>query len=163
MGGIMAISTLKGLLEYMRPAQFYLQASFGLDASTAADVVQDVLLRLFRTGPERLDHPKRYLFRACRWRALQVLRGRRRRDNAYAVVEKRRRLAELQNREVLIALEDEDKPKFFGQATPKQQEVLNLMLEGKSMTEVSATLQIPDSTVRMRIHLLRKNLKPAAG
>ena len=75
MGGIMAISTLEGLLEYLRPAQFYLQSSFGLDANTASDVVQDVLLRLFRTGPERLDHPKRYLFRACRWRALQILRS----------------------------------------------------------------------------------------
>jgi RNA polymerase sigma factor (sigma-70 family) len=159
----MAISTLEGLLEYLRPAQFYLQSSFGLDANTASDVVQDVLLRLFRTGPERLDHPKRYLFRACRWRALQILRSRRRRDSAYAVVEKRLEAAEKKNREVLIALEDEDKHKFFGQATPKQREVLDLMLEGKTTTEVSAILEIPDSTVRMRIHLLRKHLKPAAG
>ena len=156
----MAISTLEGLLEYSRPAQFYLQSSFGLDGSTAADVVQDVLLRLLRTGPERLDHPRQYFFRACRWRALQILRSRRRRDNAYAVIERRREEAEKENREVLIALEDEDKPKFFGQATPKQQEVLNLMLEGKSTAEVSAILEIPDSTVRMRLHLVRKKLNP---
>jgi len=156
----MAISTLEGLLEHSRPAQFHLQSSFGLDASSAADVVQDVLLRLLQTGPERLDHPRQYFFRACRWRALQVLRSRRRRDNAYAVVEKRREEAERKNREPLIALEDEDKPKFFGQATPKQQEVLHLMLEGKSLTKISAILEIPDSTVRMRLHLVRKTLDP---
>jgi RNA polymerase sigma factor (sigma-70 family) len=158
----MGISTLDGLLKYVRPAQFFLQGQFGLDSETAADVVQDVLLRLFQTGPDRLDYPKRYFFRACRWRALQVHRSRRRRDNAYAQVEKRRKEAENKDREILIALEDEDKPKFFGQATPKQQEVLNLMLEGKSMTEVSAILEIPESTVRMRIHLVRQRLGGAA-
>jgi RNA polymerase sigma factor (sigma-70 family) len=158
----MAISTLDGLLELLRPAQFFLQGHFGLDSETAADVVQDVLLRLFRTGPDRLDHPKRYFFRACRWRALQVHRSRRRRDKAYAAVEQRRREAENRHREILIALEDEDKPKFFGQATPKQQEVLNLMLEGHNLSEVSAILEIPDSTVRMRLHLVRKRLEDVA-
>jgi RNA polymerase sigma factor (sigma-70 family) len=158
----MAISTLDGILEHVRPAQFFLQGQYGLDAETAADVVQDVLLRLFQTGPARLDYPKQYFFRACRWRALQVHRSRRRRDNAYAVIEKRRKETENRNREVLIALEEEDKPKFFGQATPKQQEVLNHMLEGKSMTEVSAILELPESTVRMRVHLLRNRLGGAA-
>ena len=156
----MATSTLDGLLGFVRPAQFFLQGHYGLDSETAADVVQDVLLRLFQTGPDRLDHPKRYFFRACRWRALQVLRSRRRRDKAYAIVEQRRLEAENKDREVLIALEDEDKPKFFSQATPKQQEVLDLMLEGKSMIEVSAILEIPDSTVRMRLQLVRKKLNP---
>ena len=156
----MAIGTLEGLLEHSRPAQFYLQSSFGLDTSAAADVVQDVLLRLLRTGPERLDHPRQYFFRACRWRALQVLRSRRRRDAAYAVIEKRRKEAERKDYVPLLALEDEDKPKFFRQATPKQQQVLDLMLEGKTTTEVSAILEIPDSTVRMRLQLVRKKLNP---
>jgi RNA polymerase sigma-70 factor (ECF subfamily) len=156
----MATSTLDGLLEYIRPAQLYLQTHFSLDHSTALDVVQDVLLRLFRSGPEHIRHPRRYLFNACRYRALQILRSRRRRDNAYAVVEKRREDAEKKDNVVLVALEDEDKPKFFSQATPKQQEVLDLMLEGKSLTEVSAILEIPDSTIRMRLHLVRKKLNP---
>jgi len=159
----MAIGTLDGLLEFVRPAQFFLQGHYGLDSETAADVVQDVLLRLFQIGPDRLDHPKRYFFRACRWRALQVHRSRRRRDNAYAVIEKRRKESENKDREILIALEDEDKPKFFGQVTPKQQEVLKLMLEGHSLSEVSAILEVPDSTVRMRLHLVRKKLEPMAG
>jgi len=157
----MASSTLDGLLEYIRPAERYLQAKFGMDGSTAADIVQDVLLRLFRTGPEHLDRPRRYFFNALRWRALQVLGSRKRRDKADAVVEKRRKDAENKDREVLIALEDEDKPKFFGQATPKQQEVFELLVEGHSQAEVSAILEIPESTVRMRIHLARKKLNEA--
>jgi RNA polymerase sigma factor (sigma-70 family) len=159
----MAISMVDGLLEQIRPGQGYLQLHFGLDASTALDVVQDVLLRLIRNGPEKLNHPRRYFFNALRFRALQILRSRRRRDNAYAQVEKRRKEAENKDREILIVLEDEDKPKFFGQATPKQQEVLDLMLEGKTMTEASAILEIPDSTVRMRLHLVRKKMNPMAG
>ena len=90
----MASSTVDGLLEYIRPAQGYLQRHFGLDAQTALDVVQDVFLRLFRSGPEKLHHPRRYFFNACRFRALQIHRSRRHRDNAYAVVEKRRKEAE---------------------------------------------------------------------
>jgi RNA polymerase sigma factor (sigma-70 family) len=159
----MAISTLDGLLEQLRPAQAYLQRSFGLDASTALDVVQDVLLRLFRDGPERLEHPRRYFFHALRFRALQILRSRRRQDKAYVEVEKRRKEAEKKDNLVLIALEDEDKPKFFNQATPKQQEVLSLVLEGHSLSEVSTILEIPGSTVRMRLHLVRMRLNPPAA
>jgi RNA polymerase sigma factor (sigma-70 family) len=159
----MATSTIDGLLEYIRPAQGYLQTHFGLDGSTAADVVQDVLLRLFRDGPEYLRHPRRYFFNGCRYRALQILRGRRRRDKAYAVVEKRRKEAEFKDQVPLIALEDEDKPKFFNQATPKQKEVLELLIEGHSTAEVSAILEIPDSTVRMRIHLAKKRFGNGAA
>jgi RNA polymerase sigma factor (sigma-70 family) len=158
----MAISTLNGLLEHIRPGQRYLQVNFGLDGSSASDIVQDVLLRLLRTGPEHLDRPRRYFFNALRWRALQILRSRKRRDKAHAVIEKRRREKELNDRVVLIALENEDKPKFFNQATPKQNEVLELLAEGHSMAEVSAILKIPDSTVRMRLHLARKRLGGAA-
>ncbi len=158
----MSLSTFAQVLEFAHDANRYVREWYGMDESSAADVVQDVLLRLLQNGPEHLDNPKRYLKRACRWRALQIHRGRRRRDAAHAVVENRREKAERKSPEILVALEDEDKPKFFGQATPKQHEVLDLMLEGKSMTEVSAILEIPESTVRMRVHLVRKRLGGAA-
>jgi RNA polymerase sigma factor (sigma-70 family) len=159
----MAMSTVDGLLEYIGPAREYLQCHFGLEESTALDVVKDVLLRLIENGPEKLRRRRRHFFNACRTRALQILRRRRRHENADAVVEKRGKEAEKKENVVLVALEEEDKPKFFGQATPKQQEVLDLRLEGKSMTEVSAILEIPDSTVRMRLHLVRKKMNPMAG
>jgi RNA polymerase sigma factor (sigma-70 family) len=157
----MGFDTLSQVLEHARMAVGYVQNCFGLDSDSASDVVQDVLLRLFRSEEEHLEHPKQYFFRACRWRALQVLRGRRRQDKALADIWSRRPKLKRPS-EVLVALEDEDKPKFFGHTTPKQQEVLDLMLEGKTMTEVSAILEIPESTVRMRVHLVRKNLGSVA-
>jgi RNA polymerase sigma factor (sigma-70 family) len=159
----MALGTFTRVLEYARPAERHLQASFGLDASTAAGVVQEVLLRFYRSGPEQLEHPRGHFFRACRWRAIQILSRRKRRDKAQAVIEKRRQEAERKDREVLVALEDEDKPKFFDQATPKQREVFELIVEGHSQAEVSAILEIPESTVRMRLHLARKRLGSGAA
>jgi len=154
----MATSTVNGLLEYIHPAQDYLRLHLGVDESTARDVVKDVLLELFRNGPEKLRRPRRHFFHACRIRAFQILRSRRRHDNVDAVVEKRRKEAENKDREVLIALEDEDKPKFFGQATPEPMEAVNVMLEGDGPSEVTATLETPGSTVRMCLRLVRKKL-----
>jgi len=153
----MASTTLSQVWKFVPMARGHLRNAFGFDDSTAADVVQDVLLRLFRSGPEKLDYPKQYFFTACRWRALQVLRDRQHQDKAYGVLKQRQERAKPES-EVLIALEDEDKPKFFGQATPKQREVFELLIEGHSQAEVSAILEIPESTVRMRIHLARKRL-----
>lgn len=158
----MALSTLNQVWEFAPLAERFIRKNFGLDIHTAADVVQDALLRLFKSGPEHLDFPRHYFFQACSWRALQMLRKRRNQQE---------NLRDLWNRlpkpgpesEVLVALEEEDKPKFFGQATPKQREVLELLIQGHSRQEVSAILQIPESTVRMRIHLTRKKLGQLAG
>jgi RNA polymerase sigma factor (sigma-70 family) len=155
----MSLSTFSQVLEYARAAAGYVENSFGLDPGTASDVVQDVLLRLFRSEEEHLKHPKQYFFRACRWRALQILRRRRHDDKALGDIWNRRPKVK-PNSEVLVALEDGDKPKFFTQATPKQREVLELLVEGHSQAEVSAILEIPESTVRMRVHLVRKKLDP---
>jgi hypothetical protein len=156
----MATGPVNGLLEYIHPAQDYLRLHFGVDAITARKVVEDVLLELFRNGPEKLRRPKRHFFHACRIRAFQILRSRRRRDVADAVVEKRRKEAEKKDNVVLIALEDKDKPKFFGQAKHEPKEALNVILEGDGTSEVTATLETPGSTVRMRLHLIRKKLDP---
>lgn len=159
----MPFSTVSQVLPYARFAQAYVGASFGLDDSTAGDVVQDVLVRLFRRGPEQLEKPKRYFLRACRWRALQILRSRRAQEKAYAEVKKRLEERELQACEPLVALEEKDKPKFFGDLTPKQQEVVGLMRDGRSQVEISAILEIPESTVRMRFQLARKRLSGGAA
>lgn len=158
----MALSTLNQVWEFAPLAERYIRKNFGLDVHTAADVVQDALLRLFKSGPEHLEFPRHYFFQACSWRALQILRKRRNQQE---------NLRELWDQlpkpgpesEVLVALEDEDKPKFFGEATPKQREVLELLIKGHSRQEVSAILRIPESTVRMRIHLTRKKLGRLAG
>ena len=156
----MSLDTVSQVLEHAQMAVGYVQRSFGLDQDTASDVVQDVLLRLFRSEEEHLKHPKQFFLRSCRWRALQILRGRRCQDKALQDIWYKRPKVKPTVSEVLVALEDEDKPKFFNQATTKQKEVLELLVEGHSMTEVSAILEIPDSTVRMRVHLARKKLNP---
>ena len=158
----MASTTLSQVWKFVPMATGYVRNAFGFDDSTAADVIQDVLLRLFRSGPEELDYPKQYFFTACRWRALQVLRDRQHQDKAYGVLRQRQEQVKYEP-EVLIALEDEDKPKFFGQATPKQREVFELLIKGHSQAEVSAILEIPESTVRMRIHLAKKRFGKGAA
>ncbi|MBI3855028.1 MAG: sigma-70 family RNA polymerase sigma factor [Planctomycetes bacterium] len=155
----MGLNTVSQVLEHAHMAVGHVQNSFGLDHETASDIVQDVLLRLFRSEEEHLDHPKQYFLRACRWRAFQILSRRRIQDKALGEIWSQRPKVKSEP-EVLIALEDEDKPKFFDQATPKQKEVLELLIEGYSQGEVSAILEIPESTVRMRIHLVRKKLNP---
>ena len=156
----MGLDNFSQVLEHAPMAVGYVQRSFGLDHETASDVVQDVLLRLFRSDEEHLKHPKQYFLRSCRWRALKILSRRRTQDKALQTIWHARPKVKPTVSEVLVALEDEDKPKFFDQATPKQKEVLQLLVEGHSMTEVSAILEIPDSTVRMRVHLARKKLDP---
>jgi RNA polymerase sigma factor (sigma-70 family) len=158
----MGLSTVSQVLEFAHMATGYVKKSFGLDHDTAADVVQDVLLRLYRSDEEHLDHPKQYFFRACRWRALQLHRRRRHQNKAFDALKHRQEKLPRES-EVLVALEDEDKPKFFEQATPKQQEVFELLIEGHSQTEVSAILEIPESTVRMRIHLAKKRFGNGAA
>jgi RNA polymerase sigma factor (sigma-70 family) len=153
----MASSTLAQVLEFVPDGQRLVQGWFRLDEGTAADVVQDVLHRLLREGPDILEQPKRYFLRACRWRALEVLRERRRRLKAYKALWERQEV-----KEPVLALEDEDKPKFFEQATPKQREVLELLIEGHSQEEISAILEIPSSTVRMRLHLTRRRFGKAS-
>jgi RNA polymerase sigma factor (sigma-70 family) len=153
----MASTTLSQVWKFVPMATGYVSNSFGLGGQAAADVVHDVLLRLLRRGPERLDYPKAYFFRACRWRALQVLRGGRRRDRAYRELWRRRGKVRCRS-EVLAALEERDEPEFIDRATPKQREVLELLVEGRSRAEVSEILGVPESTVRMRIHLARKRL-----
>ena len=158
----MGHSTVSQVLDFASKASRYVRNSFGLDADTAADVIQDVFLRLLRSCDEPLDNPKRYFLRTCRWQALQVLRRRRHQDEALRVLQRRREAANTES-EVLVALEDEDKPKYFAEATPKQQEVLELIMEGHSQEEISAILQIPSSTVRMRVQLSRKKLGHSVG
>jgi DNA-directed RNA polymerase specialized sigma24 family protein len=62
----MAATALSQVWKFVPMATGHIRKAFGFDDSTAADVVQDALLRLFRSGPEELDYPKQYFFTACR-------------------------------------------------------------------------------------------------
>ena len=133
------------VFPFHRLAVDYVAAKFDVGKEAASGVVRSVLAGLFLEG-KTLGNPKRFLLRACRWKALKTLQRHAKRAP-----------------EVLIALEDEDRGKFFGTASEpvlEQREVFEFLFEGHSQAKVSAILEIPDSTVRMRIHLARKKLDP---
>ncbi len=148
------------VLPFVSACEQYIARKFGLKDGTAEDIVQEVWASLVDKPPVQLPNPKRYLLRACRWRALQVLRARRHEGEVFTeLAREKKNEAAPSAPEILIALEDEDKPLFYeGRVTPCQEEVLDLMIEGKSEVEVSAILRIPASTVRMRVHLARRRL-----
>ena len=148
------------VLPFISMCEEYIAKKFRLNDGTAADIVQEVWASMIDKPTTELPNPKRYLLRACRWRALQVLRDRRQEREFLAELgRERRNEASPTPPEILIALEDEDKPRFYeGRVTLPQEEVLDLMIEGKSAVEVSAILKIPASTVRMRVHLARRRL-----
>ncbi len=56
----MASTTLSQVWNLVPMALSYVRNWFSFDDSTAADVIQDVLLRLFRSGPEELDRPNSF-------------------------------------------------------------------------------------------------------
>jgi DNA-directed RNA polymerase specialized sigma24 family protein len=145
---------------FVSDCQQYVARKFRMESDSAEEIVQEVWASLIDKPAVQLPNPRRYLLRACRWRALQVLRDRKQEGELYAqIADQKKKDVAPEAPEILIALEDEDKPLFYkGRVTPCQEEVLDLMIEGHSEVEVSAILKIPASTVRMRVHLARKRL-----
>jgi len=148
------------VLPFVSVCEQYIAHKFRLKDGTAEDIVQEVWASMIDKSAMRLPNPRRYLLRACRWRALQILRDRKQEGEFHAkLAERRKNDVAPEAPEILIALEDVDKPHFYeGRVTPSQEEVLDLMIEGHSEVEVSAILKIPASTVRMRVHLARRRL-----
>jgi len=157
----MTQSVVQQVLPYARFAVAYVGSKFNLGDGLAEDVINDVLVSLLGKPGQELNNPKRYLLRACRWRALQLHRNRKRRE-AHSIYDlKETNTPEAP--EVLIALEDEDMERYFGKATPAQRAVLELVQDGHSLVEISTILEIPASTIRMRLHLARKKLNHQAS
>jgi len=158
----MTQSVVQQVLPYARFAVAYVGSKFNLGDGLADDIVNDVLVSLLGKPGQELNNPKRYLLRACRWRALQLHRNRKRRKEAHSIYD----LEETNTPEapeVLIALEDDDKERYFGRATPGQRAVLELVQDGHSLVEISTILEVPASTIRMRLHLARKKLNHQAS
>ncbi len=158
----MTQSVVQQVLPYARFAVAYVGSKFNLRDGLAEDVVNDVLVSLLAKPSQVLSNPKRYLLRACRWRALQLHRNRARRKEVQPLYQLREEDTP-EAPEVLIALEDEDKERFFGKATLAQRAVLELVHDGHSLVEISTILAVPASTIRMRLHLARKRLSHQAS
>lgn len=137
----MTESILGQLLPYESFAIAFVEGKFGHREVSPVRVVQDVLAGYIGKPPRLISNPKRFLLRACRLRALQVYGGRRRdaepRPTLEGILQRRRDEAS----ELLVALEEHDRSKFFGTKD-----------EGDNPgVEVSATLEFPAASVRMHI------------
>jgi DNA-directed RNA polymerase specialized sigma24 family protein len=135
---------------FIRFAVNHVAAKFDVAEKTALDVVQSVLVGLLSKPDGKLNNPKRYLLRACRWKALRSIRRRRGSEGVPVASE---------SREILIALEDEDRELFFGPAVPRNVETLTVVRDEQEPIELSATVEIPGSAVRLKFSVSKLNQK----
>jgi DNA-directed RNA polymerase specialized sigma24 family protein len=158
----MGESLLTQVLPFVGVAIGYVVAKFRVAEEAASDLVHGVLASLLTKRSERLGNPKRYLLRACRWRALQLYRNKQQRNETRAIPQISA-FSIPEAPEVLVALEDEDKERFFGRDTPAERQITELTRDGQSLVEISGMLEIPASTVRMRLQLTCKGLSHLAS
>lgn len=147
---MMQDSIFEQVAPFIPLAVKFIETKFGVAEKVARNVVQDVLMRLLSKGPEKLGNPKRYLLRQCRWKALRSIR-RRPNIESFRVNE--------ESPEILVALEEQDRERFFGRALPEAVEPLRVIREGHEPLEVSATLEAPGSVVRVSFSLSKLNHK----
>jgi hypothetical protein len=125
---------------FTRFAVDHIVDKFDVAERTALEVVQSVLVGLLSKPDERLNNPKRYLLRACRWKALRSIRRRQSSEGVGVAAD---------SPEVLIALEDEDRELFFGPAAPRKVETLQVVRDEGEPVELSATVEVPGSAIRL--------------
>jgi DNA-directed RNA polymerase specialized sigma24 family protein len=135
---------------FIRIAVNHITAKFDVAEKTALDVVQSVLVGLLSKPDERLNNPKRYLLRACRWKALRSIRRQQGSEDVRVATE---------SPEILIALEEEDRELFFGPAAPSKVETLKLLRDEQEPLKLSATVEIPGSAVRLMFTVSKLNQK----
>lgn len=159
----MTESILTQVLPYESFATAFIEGKFGHRAVSPARVVGDVLAGFIGKPPRLISNPKRFLLRACRLRALQVCRGRNTggndRPTLEGILQRRRDEAS----EILIALEDQDRSKFFGKNDPSCEEPVESPKIDQSIVELSATLQFPITSVRMQIQFSGRQLSGGAA
>jgi DNA-directed RNA polymerase specialized sigma24 family protein len=135
---------------FIRFAVNHITAKFDVAEKTALDVVQSVLVGLLSKPDERLNNPKRYLLRACRWKALRSIRQQQKSEGVRD---------EAECPEILIALEDEDRELFFAPAAPSKVETLKVVRDEEEPLKLSATVEVPGSAVRLMFTVSKLNHK----
>jgi DNA-directed RNA polymerase specialized sigma24 family protein len=135
---------------FIRIAVNHITAKFDVAEKTALDVVQSVLVGLLSKPVERLNNPKRYLLRACRWKALRSIRRQQGSEGVRVATE---------TPEILIALEDEDRELFFGPPATSKVEMLKVVRDEQEPVELSATFEVPGSAVRLMFTVSKLNHK----
>jgi hypothetical protein len=122
-------SIFRQVFPFVRLATDYVAAKFSVSNVAAAELVDAVLAGLLPKRPQRLNNPKRYLLRACRWKALKAFR---RQDRPEAP-------------EILVALEENDRERFFGRTISP--------VKRDTPVEFAATVEVPGSFIRLKFSL----------
>ncbi len=135
------------------------------DEDAARDVVQFVFLRLCEQSPEQLrDRVAPWLFRVCRNKAIDVLRGRRRTepldDSRQALCDDRQPdpAEEVENRELHGRLGD-----LIDRLPQGQREAIALWSEGFSYREIAQMTDRSEGNVRVLAHRAIKRLRESVG
>lgn len=123
-------SIFRQVFPFVRLATDYVATKFGVSDVAAAELVDGVLAGLLPKQPQRLNNPKRYFLRACRWKALKAFR----------------RQGHSEAPEILVALEDNDRERFFGPTSE--------IKRGTEPAEFAATVEVPGSLIRLKVSLI---------
>ncbi|MDH4981225.1 RNA polymerase sigma factor [Hyphomicrobium sp. D-2] len=144
----------------------------GLSAAAAADLVQDVFLRMLRSPSDEVVNPQHYLLRAAGNIAVDEYRRQKRSStviDAHADIQDCEWVADpspLQDVSVIAAEEFEALRSALAELPPRCREVLILhKFEGLSYAEIAAKLGIAKNTVTVHLakamRLLRRGLREA--
>lgn len=162
--GFMPVEELRGR------AEAYVASRYDLDwDGLAADVTHDVLaVFLRRPALPSLEEEKKafaYLFRSLDQRAVYYLTRFLRDPKRHLPIEEdltpsteREPLEKLLGEEGKVAARRQVEL-LLEVATTEQAEILRLLRDGLPTTQIALTLQIATSTVRMRLHFLRKRVR----
>jgi len=131
---------------FIRIAVGYIAAKFHVAKKPATELVHSVLAGLLSKRGQKLSNPKRYLLRACRWEALRSFRG-----NNAAV----RAGAGEEHPEILIALEEKDRDRFFGPAGAPERKHFQAVRPEHEPMDLSATVEVPGSDIRITFSLTK--------
>ena len=154
------VKSIEAIVEQFGPSLWRLAGSFEFDAALREDLVQDMLVAIWRALP-RLDDPTRltpYVLRIARNRAVShVARQARRPDRSPITSEPDDtgsgpyETAEQNDRQQRLLAAVQSLP--LG-----QREVITLFLEGLSHAEIAEILEISENNVAVRINRARARL-----
>jgi RNA polymerase sigma-70 factor, ECF subfamily len=147
---------VKRLYERHGPALVAYACGFGLDWSSAEDVVHGVFHRVLRSAGAAPQNPAGYLYRAVRNAALNTRRDRSRR----AALHEEHFVHEGGNREAALALQ-----KALASLPGEQREVVIMRIwSGMTLDEIAKAHEVPLNTIASRyryaLEKLREALRP---
>lgn len=154
------MKSIEAVVEEFGPSLWRLASSFEYDATLQEDLVQDMLIAIWRALP-RLEDPMRikpYVFRIARNRAVShIARQVRRPDKSQATIESNQASdcpyenAEQGERQQRLLNAVRSLPMGL-------REVIQLFFEGLSHAEIAEVLEISENNVAVRINRARTKL-----